>query len=98
MGTYQQEYVLMMGTYQQEYVLMMVTYMLPLYDVLVMGTYMLPLYSVLEASRPDYWRTIGLISAYDWPAIGVRSACYRRTIRFWRMMLIIVYSCVKLSN
>ena len=81
MGTYHQEYVLVMGTYQQGY-------------VLVMGTYMLPLYGVLEASRPDYWRTIGLLSAYDRPAIGVRSAFYRRTIGFWSTVLIIVYSRV----
>ena len=83
-----------MSTYQQEYVLVMGTYMLPLYNVLVMGTYMLPLYGVLEASRPAYRRTIGLLSAYDLPAIGVRSACYWRTISFWRTVLIIVYSRV----
>ena len=46
----------------------------------------------VEASRPAYWRTIGLLSAYDCPAIGIRSACFRRT------MLIIVYSRIKLSN
>ena len=63
-----------MGTYQQEYLLMMGTYMLPLYNVLVMGTYMLPLYGVLEASRPAYRCTSGLLLAYDWLAIGVRSA------------------------
>ena len=73
MGMYQQEYVLVMGTYQQEYILVMGTYMLPLYNVLVMGMYMLSLYGVFEASRPAYWRTIGLLSAYDRPAIGVRS-------------------------
>ena len=91
---YQQEYVLVMGTYQQEYVLVMGTYMLPLYNVLVMCTYMLPLYGVLEAFRPAYWLTIGLLSAYDRPAIGVRSACYRHTIGFWHTVLIIVYSRV----
>ena len=58
--------------YQKEYVLVMGTYMLPLYNVLVMGTYMLPLYGVLEVSWPAYWRTIGLLLAYDRPAIGVR--------------------------
>ena len=73
MGTYHQEYILVMGTYQQEYVLVMGTYMLPLYNLLVMGTYMLPIYVVLEASRPAYQRTIGLVSAYYRPAIGVRS-------------------------
>ena len=65
MGTYQQEYVLMMGTYQQEYVIVMGTYMLPLYDVLVMGTYLLPLYELLNR--------LGL-------PVGVQSTCYRRTI------------------
>ena len=83
-----------MGTYQQEYILVMGTYMLPLYNVLVMVTYMLPLYGILEASRPAYRRTIGLLSAYDWPAIGVQLACYRRTIVFWCTVLIIVYSRV----
>ena len=75
-----------MVTYQQEYVLVMGTYMLPLYDALVIGTYMLPLYGVLEASRPTigvrsacYWRTTSLLSAYD---------------RLWRVVLIIIYSCV----
>ena len=94
MGTYQQKYVLVMGTYQQEYLLMMGTYMLPLYNVLVMGTYMLPLYVVLEASRPAYRRTIGLLFAYYRPDIGVRSNCYRRTIGFWFTVLVIVYSRV----
>ena len=28
----------------------------------------------VEASRPAYWSTIGLLSAYNWPAISVRSA------------------------
>ena len=74
MGTYQQGNVLVMGTYQQEYLIVMGTYMLPIYKVLVMGTYMLPLYGVLEASWPAYRRTIGLLSARDRPAIGVRSA------------------------
>ena len=87
MGTYQQEYVLVMGMYQQEYVLVMGTYMLPIYNVLVMGTYMLPIYGVLGASRPAYWRTIGLLSAYDRLAIGVRSA-------FWHTVVIIFYSRV----
>ena len=66
MGTYQQEYLLVMGTYQQEYVLVMGTYLLPLYVVLVMGTHLLPLYELLKH--------LGLLSAYDRPAIVVRSA------------------------
>ena len=81
MGMYQQEYVLVMGTYQQEYVLVMGTYMLPLYDVLVMGTYLLPLYELLkhlglpiDVRLACYRCTVGLLSAYDWLAIGVRSA------------------------
>ena len=37
-----------MGTYQQEYVLVMGTYLLPLYDVLVVGAYLLPLYKLLK--------------------------------------------------
>ena len=28
----------------------------------------------VEASRPTYWRTIGLLSAYNWPAVGIQSA------------------------
>ena len=84
----------MVGTYQQEYVLMMGTYMLPLYKVLVIGMYMLPLYGVLEAYWPAYRRMIGLLSAYERPANNVRSACYQHRIGFWRTVLIIVYSCV----
>ena len=38
----------MMGTYQQEYVLVMGMYLLPLYNVLVIGTYLLPLYELVE--------------------------------------------------
>ena len=46
----------------------------------------------VEASWPAYRRTIGLLSTYDWPDIVIQSAC------FWRTMLIIDYSRVKLSN
>ena len=48
----------------------------------------------VEASRPAYRRTISLLLVYDRPAIGVRLACYRHRIGFWRMVLIIVYSRV----
>ena len=37
---------------------------------------------------------LACLLAYDRPAIGVRSACYWRTIGFWRTVLIIVYSHV----
>ena len=46
----------------------------------------------VEASRPDYRRTIGLLLAYDRTAIGVRLAFYRHTIGFRRTVLIIVYN------
>ena len=59
MGTYQQEYVLMMATYLQEY-------------APVMGTYLLPLYELLKhlglrigVRSACYRRMIGLISAYN---------------------------------
>ena len=44
------------------------------------------------------WSISACLLAYNRPAIGVRLACYRRTIGFRRTMLKIVYSCVKLSN
>ena len=82
MGTYHQEYVLVMGTYMLPlyYVLMMGTYMLPLYGLLVMGTYLLPFYELLKhldlpivVQLDCCRRTIGLISTYDWPAVGIQS-------------------------
>ena len=67
-----------MGTYQQEYVLVMGTYMLPLYNVLVMGTYMLPLYNVLLIGT--YMLPIYKLLKHLGLPIGVRSSCYRRTM------------------
>ena len=66
----------------------------------------------VEASRNAYRRTIGLLLAYNRPAIGILSACYWPTIGlisaydrparcmtgFRVTMLIIVYSRLKLYN
>ena len=78
MGTYQQEYILVMGTYQQEYVLVMVTYMLPIYNVFVMGMYMLPLYDVLVMGT--YLLPLYKMLKHLGLPICVQSACYQRTI------------------
>ena len=78
MGTYQQEYILVMDTYQQEYVLVMGTYILPLDNVLVMGTYMLPRYNVLVMGT--YLLPLYKLLKHLGLPICVRSACYRRNI------------------